>query len=93
MTGGANIGVFLRQPAYHPAGLSLDDDGSRAMEQAIEDGRRDAGVVVEDRGPVLVGLVRRDDDGASFVALADDLEEQVRPGLVERQVADFVQDE
>ncbi len=53
----------------------------------------DAGVVVEDGRPVLLGLVGGDDGRTAFVALTDDLEEQIAAGLAERQVADFVEDQ
>jgi len=43
------------------------------VQHAIQDRTGDAGVVVEDLGPVLVGFVGRDDQRAAFVALADDL--------------------
>jgi len=39
------------------------------------------------------GFVGGQDDGATFVAGADDLEEQVGSALVDWQVADFVEDE
>ncbi len=39
----------------HPEALAFDDDGFRAVQHAVQDGRRDAGIVVEDAGPVLVG--------------------------------------
>ena len=56
------------------------------MEEPVEDGGGDAAVVVEDRRPLLVGLVRGQDDGAALVALADDLEEEIGAYLVEGQV-------
>ena len=56
------------------------------MQQPVEDRRRDASVVVKDARPVLIRLVGRDDERAAFVALTDDLEEQVGPGFIQRQV-------
>ena len=61
------------------------------VEDAVEDGAGDAGIMVEDLGPIFVGLVGRDDQRAAFVALADDLEEQVGAGLVARQVTEFIE--
>ena len=45
------------------------------MQQTVEECRGEGAVVVEDLGPVFERSVRADDDGAAFVALADDLEE------------------
>ncbi len=63
------------------------------VEEAVEDGGGDGGVAVEDGGPVLEGFVGGQDDGAAFVAGADDLEEQVGSALVDGEVADLVEDE
>ena len=60
------------------------------VEETVEDGGSDAAVVVEDRRPQLVGLVGGQDDRASLVALADDLEEEIGTGLVEGQVSKLV---
>ena len=53
------------------------------MEQAVQNGAGQRAVVVKDLGPVFVGLVGREHDGTAFVALADDLEEQVGAGFVD----------
>lgn len=53
----------------------------------------DAGVVVEDRRPLLERLVSGEDHRATLVALADYLEEQIGAGLVEREIPDLVQDQ
>ena len=50
-------------------------------------------VVVEDLRPMFVGAVGGDHHGGAFVALADDLEQQVGAVLVDGQVAEFVDDE
>ena len=71
---------------FHAEALALDDDGFCVVEEAIEDGGGNAAVVIEDGGPGFVRLVSRDDGGAAFVTLADDLEEQVGAGLVERKI-------
>lgn len=63
------------------------------MEQAVEYRRGKGAVVVEDLGPLLERLVGRQDNGASLVALADHLEEQVGPVVVDGQVSEFVDDE
>ncbi len=60
------------------------------MQQAVQNGAGERAVVVKDLGPVFVGLVGREHDGTSFIALADDLEEQVRTGFVDGQIANFI---
>jgi len=73
--------------------VPFQHDGVAVVEQAVKYGGGDGGVAVEDGGPLLEGFVGGQDDGATFVAGADDLEEQVGSALVDRQVADFVEDE
>ena len=70
----------------HAVGRALDDDGFSLVEEAVQNGGGDAGIVTENRRPLLERLVGGDDEGAALVALADDLEEEVGPGLVQRQV-------
>ena len=73
--------------------FALDEDGFGVMEQPIEQCRGEGAVVVEDLGPVLVGAIGGDDDGAALVALADDLEEQVGAVFVDGQIAQFVDEQ
>jgi len=61
------------------------------MEEAVQHGRGDGAVVVEDTGPLFEGFVGGQHDGAPFVALADNLEDQVSAVLVDGQVADFIE--
>lgn len=63
------------------------------VKEAVEDGGGDDAVVVEDGRPVFEGLVGGEDDGALFVALTDDLEEQVGAEFVDGQEAELVDDE
>ena len=60
---------------FHAVGFALDDDRFGLMEQAIQNSRRDARIVVEDRGPMFVRLVCREYNRPAFVPLANDLEE------------------
>jgi len=63
------------------------------MDQAVQYSRGDGGVVVKDARPVFVRLIGGDDGGTLFVTAADDLEEEVSAGLVDRQIAQFVEDQ
>ena len=49
--------------------------------------------MVEDRGPLLEGAVRGNNDRPLFIAQLDDLEEQIGARLVNREIAEFVEDE
>ena len=42
---------------FHAVAFALDGDGLGVMQQAIQHGGSQRGVVVEDLGPVLVGLI------------------------------------
>ena len=74
----------------HAITFAFDDDGFGVVQDAVEDGGGEGGVVVEDGGPVFEDLVGGQDDGSAFVALADDLEEQVGPAFVDGQISQFV---
>jgi len=63
------------------------------VEEAIEDSGGEGRVVVEDTGPVFVGGVGGDDDGATFIAGADDLEEEVGGAFVHGEITEFIDDE
>jgi len=71
----------------HAVTLAFDDHGFGVMQESVEHGAGQGAVVVEDFGPVFIGLVGRQQDGALLVALADDLKEQVGADFVDRQVA------
>ena len=58
------------------------------VKEAVEQCGGDGGVAVEDGSPVLEGIIGGQDDEAAFIALADDLEEEVRAALVDGQAAD-----
>src|SRR6185436_8805605 len=77
----------------HPVTGALDDDGFRMMEKAVEDSGGNRAVVIEDGGPLLEGLIGGENDRSAFVALADDLKEQVGAVLVDGEVADLVQEQ
>ena len=47
------------------------------VKEAIEDGGGDGAIAVKDRGPLFEGFVGGDDDRTGFIALADNLEEQI----------------
>ena len=62
------------------------------MQKAIEDRRRDDGVA-EDRTPFAVAFIRSENDAAPFVAGADELKEDRRAQIVQRQISHLIDDE
>lgn len=68
---------------------AVDTDGVAVAQEAVQDGGGED-VVAEDVAPFGEALVAGDDHAAAFVAAADELEDHVRFGVGERQVADFV---
>lgn len=72
-----------------PVGFAADVDDVAVMLEPVEDGAGDNGITSKDAAPISKALVAGEDHAAFFVALADDLKEQVALQLVERQVADL----
>ena len=62
------------------------------MQQAIEDRRGDDGIA-KHLTPLAEALVGGEDNRAPLIAPRDELEEEVRPMLVNRDVADLVDDQ
>ena len=85
-------GISAFDAVFHAVAGAFDDDGVAMMKETVEHGGGDSGVTVENGGPLVEGLVGGEDDGAAFVAGADDLEEQISSALVDGEVADFVED-
>ncbi len=67
----------------HSVTGSFDDNGLGMVEEAVQDGRGDGAVIVENGGPLLEGLVGGQNDGAALVTAADDLKEEVGAVLVD----------
>ena len=78
---------------FHSVAGSFDDEGVGMMEEAIQDCGGNGAVVIENRGPMFEGFVGGQGDGAAFIALADDLEEQISPFLIDGQIADLIQND
>ena len=84
-TGVSDLDLVFRSIA-----LALDAHGLCVVQQPVEQGRGEDGVVVEDAGPLLVDAVCGNQRGAAFIAVADDLEQAVGAELVNRKVAELV---
>src|SRR5437763_16701988 len=63
------------------------------MEQAVQDSACDDLRLREDFRPGFEASVRRQDDRTLLVEAGDRLEEEVRAGFVQLEVAEFIQDE
>jgi len=75
-----------------PVGVPGQREDLGVMNQPIDHGGSDD-VVGEGLAPASEGQVRGDHHRALFVAGGDELEEQVRGVVVERDVADLVDDD
>ena len=86
---GLRFGDFaLAQPVAFAVHLEAMD----VVGQAIENGACEA-FCAEDLGPFIERQVGCDDDGAAFVALRDDLEEKLGPGLAQWHKTQFINDQ
>ena len=78
---------------FHAEALAFDDDSIGMMQQPIEHRGGQGAVMVEDRRPLLEGAVGGQDQRPLFIAQADHLEKQIGACLVNRQIAEFIEDE
>ena len=76
----------MLQPDRH----ALKDDGVDVMHEPVKECRGQGAVVVEDLRPKLEGSVRGDNRGAPFIALRDDLEEEVGALFGYREIAKLI---
>jgi len=72
--------------------LAANIDGGRGVQEAVEDGGGQDGIR-EDRAPVAIGFVGRENDAALQIAARDELEEKLSGALIEGEVAHFVEDQ
>jgi hypothetical protein len=56
------------------------------VQQSVQQSRCQSAVIIENGGPVLEYIICSDDDRSLFVSLADNLEQQVCYGFIDRQV-------
>ena len=71
-------------------GAGVDDVG--AVGEAVDDGLGQPGVG-EDLGPLAERQVGGDDQRAAFVALGEDLEDELGGAVGQREVAELVEDD
>jgi len=63
------------------------------VEQAVKEGAGQSAVVIEKEGPFFEGAVGGEDEGTTFVTVAEDLEEEVGAVVVDGEIAEFVKTE
>ncbi len=76
----------------HAVAVATDVDDVTVVEQAIDE-RSGHDLVAQDLAPLLEPLVGRQHGGCALIAPVDELEEEHRAGLTDRQVADLVDDQ
>jgi hypothetical protein len=86
----ARKGVYAA--AAEPVAGALEGEDVGVVDDAVDHGCGD-GLFSEHSGPAGERQVTGQDEGGVLVAGGDELEEQVRGVLLERQVADFVDDD
>ena len=77
------------RPWAEAPGLGAGVDDVRAVREAVDDGFREAGVV-EDLRPFAEGQVGCDDQRAAFVALGEDLEDELGGAGGQREIAKLI---
>ena len=81
-----------RRRLLEPIALAVQLQNMDMVREAIEQ-RAGEPLAAEDACPFLERQIRGDNGRAAFMTLAEDLEEQLRAGLGERHIAEFVDDE
>ena len=91
VSGGEEAGLAF---FFQSIALAFDVEDGGAVQQAVEGGASHDRIAGEDVRPFGEGFIGGDDGGGVlFVAMADDLEEHGGAGLIEAEIADFVDDE
>jgi hypothetical protein len=84
--------VLSLEGVASPVAVDIDFEDRRVMDETI-DGGQGHGRIGEDLAPLAEWLVGGDEGGASFVAGADELEQDGGFGLVLADVGEVVEDE
>ena len=74
----------------HAVTFPLDYHRFGVVQEPIPHGAGQGAVIVEDFGPVFIGLVGRDDGRTGLIPLAENLEEQVSADFIDRQISKLV---
>ena len=74
----------------HAVTTAFDDHRFSVVQKSVQHGAGQGAVIVEDFGPVLIGLVSRDDGRTGFIPLAEDLKEQIGACFIDWQISKLV---
>src|SRR3954453_21673951 len=85
-------GALVAEAVVEAPGLSAGVDDVRAVGEAVNDGLGEPGVG-EDLGPLAEGRVGGDDKRSAFVALGEDLEDELGGAVGQREIAELVNDD
>jgi hypothetical protein len=77
---------------FEPKAVAIHLENVNVVGKAIEQ-RTSEALGSEHTGPLIEGQIAGDDDGAAFVALAEDLEQQLGAGRREWDVSQFIHDQ
>ena len=81
---------LLFSHVLHAVTFTFDDNRFAVMEQSVEYCACDGAVVVEYLGPLFKWAVAGDYQRTAFISFRYDLEEQIRPELVYREISQLV---
>ena len=83
------VGILV----FHAIAGSLNDDRLPVMHQPVDQGRGQGVVHVEQGAPFPEGSIRGEHDRSGFITGSDHLEQQIGPALVDRQIAQLIEEE
>src|ERR1700677_2580247 len=83
------LGIFVS----HPIAVSFNDDSLPVMHQPVDQGRGQGVVRVTQGAPFPERSIRGQHDRSGFITGSDHLEQQIGPALVDRQIAQLIEEE
>lgn len=94
---GSRSGLFARllllfHRLFEAKAFAIHLEDVAMVRESIQQGCRHA-FALEDLAPFTEGQVAGDQQAAAFVAIGEDLEQQLGSGAAEREVAEFVHDQ
>src|ERR1700722_9163074 len=85
----SRFGIFVS----HPIAVSLNDDRLSVMHQPVDQGRCQSVVHIKQGAPFPEGSIRGKHDRSGFITGRNHLEQQIGPALVDRQIAQLIEEE
>ena len=85
-----DAGSFCFDSVFHTIAFTFNDYGFAMMEDTVQDGGGEGGIIIEDSGPLFERFIGGNANGTVFVAFADDLEKQIGAGFINGHITEFV---